>query len=105
MESAAQRAPGPVLTEITLTREGHLWVAREEETGIARQGETWEEALRCSTRRLRSTALKSATPLPTRISKPSVFTPTKPPDNLNEYRPGPCWPCPTRGMNDLGDIH
>lgn len=53
MKSAAPRVLDPVLTEITLTRESHLWVVRDEETGIARQGKTWEEALRCSTIRLR----------------------------------------------------
>lgn len=45
MESASPRAPDPELTEITLTREGELWVARDEETGVASQGETREEAL------------------------------------------------------------
>lgn len=45
MEPASPRAPDPELTEITLTCEGDLWVARDGETGIASQGETREEAL------------------------------------------------------------
>lgn len=45
MESTSPRAPDPELTDITLTREGDLWVACDEETGVASQGETREEAL------------------------------------------------------------
>jgi predicted RNase H-like HicB family nuclease len=42
--SSANRDP-PVGTTITLTREDEWWIAKDEETGVASQGKTRQEAL------------------------------------------------------------
>lgn len=44
-DDADDDSPGPVEITLSLGESGDLWVARDEETGVASQGETRQEAL------------------------------------------------------------